>query len=264
MINRLLILTIVCFSLAVKAQQNLILNGSFESNTETQCYHFINSIAWNNTVDFTNSYKSSIGFINDSCITCISFPNYYWGGGAQEGNWHVNMASKLVSGVLLHSKLSLALVSPLDYAKNYKLSFYIRKASTYPTDTLACYNPPSNYIRVGISNSNNQFGTHLITTNLGIDNWQQYSVVFNTQNAEEHITVEIGGTNDTIQYNNAYIDNFVLVETEEHVSINNLNGSNKQLLKIVDVLGRETKPKNNILLFYIYSDGTVEKKIIIE
>jgi len=38
---------------------------------------------------------------------------------------------------------------------------------------------------------------------------------------------------------------------------------NKELLKIVDILGRESKSKKG-LLFYIYSDGTVEKLIIIE
>ena len=38
----------------------------------------------------------------------------------------------------------------------------------------------------------------------------------------------------------------------------------KKLIKITDVLGRETKAKNNNSLFYIYDDGSVEKKIIIE
>ncbi len=38
----------------------------------------------------------------------------------------------------------------------------------------------------------------------------------------------------------------------------------KTLIKIVDILGRETNPKANTLLFYIYDDGTVEKKIILE
>lgn len=37
----------------------------------------------------------------------------------------------------------------------------------------------------------------------------------------------------------------------------------KQLLRIVDVLGRESKPQPNIPLFYIYTDGTVEKKIVV-
>ena len=38
---------------------------------------------------------------------------------------------------------------------------------------------------------------------------------------------------------------------------------NKILLKTIDIFGRETKEINQ-LLFYIYDDGTVEKKIIIE
>lgn len=38
----------------------------------------------------------------------------------------------------------------------------------------------------------------------------------------------------------------------------------KTLLKIIDVLGRETKPQPNVPLFYIYDDGTVEKRIIIK
>ena len=56
----------------------------------------------------------------------------------------------------------------------------------------------------------------------------------------------------------------------QHYFSNNCNPSaiqeqttNKELLKVTDLLGRETKATNQ-LLFYIYNDGTVEKKIIIE
>ena len=42
------------------------------------------------------------------------------------------------------------------------------------------------------------------------------------------------------------------------------NTSKGKLLKIVDILGRETKGKTNQPLFYIYDDGTVEKRIVIE
>ena len=40
--------------------------------------------------------------------------------------------------------------------------------------------------------------------------------------------------------------------------------TNKKLLNIIDVLGRTTTTKNNNPLFYIYDDGTVEKRIVIE
>ena len=38
----------------------------------------------------------------------------------------------------------------------------------------------------------------------------------------------------------------------------------KELLHTTDLLGRETKDINNEVLFYIYDDGTVEKRIILE
>ena len=42
------------------------------------------------------------------------------------------------------------------------------------------------------------------------------------------------------------------------------HSTNKELLKVTDLLGRETKGTKNEILFYIYDDGTVEKRIIIE
>jgi hypothetical protein len=43
-----------------------------------------------------------------------------------------------------------------------------------------------------------------------------------------------------------------------------IENAQRKLLKIVDVLGRESHPKRNTPLFYIYEGGRVEKKIIIE
>ena len=40
--------------------------------------------------------------------------------------------------------------------------------------------------------------------------------------------------------------------------------ANKKLQKVVDILGKQTKAKTNAPLFYIYDDGTVDKKIILE
>ena len=39
---------------------------------------------------------------------------------------------------------------------------------------------------------------------------------------------------------------------------------NKRLLKVVDIFGRTISPKPNIPLLYIFDDGTVEKKLIVE
>ena len=57
----------------------------------------------------------------------------------------------------------------------------------------------------------------------------------------------------------------------QHYFSNNCSGTgieesttNKEFLRTIDVLGRETKGTKHEPLFYIYDDGTVEKKIIIE
>ena len=42
------------------------------------------------------------------------------------------------------------------------------------------------------------------------------------------------------------------------------NNTKRSVIKIVDVLGRETIVKTNTLLFYIYSDGSIEKKYILK
>ena len=48
------------------------------------------------------------------------------------------------------------------------------------------------------------------------------------------------------------------------LSISELNNTPKQLIKIVDVLGRETPFKPNTPLLYIYNDGTVERKVVLK
>jgi len=47
-------------------------------------------------------------------------------------------------------------------------------------------------------------------------------------------------------------------------NISELNTTTKQLVKIVDVLGREARFKPNTPLLFIYNDGKVERKMIIE
>lgn len=46
-------------------------------------------------------------------------------------------------------------------------------------------------------------------------------------------------------------------------SINEIH-NHKKIIKIIDVLGRKAVEQKNKTLFYIYNDGTVEKKIIIQ
>ena len=50
----------------------------------------------------------------------------------------------------------------------------------------------------------------------------------------------------------------------QSTSIINLNQNKRILQKITNIFGQSTNEKKNTPLFYIYDDGTVEKRIILE
>ncbi len=90
-----------------------------------------------------------------------------------------------------------------------------------------------------------------------------YSYLWNTGESTQSITPQLLGTywayvtgnngcsSDTTFYNYSLsnIDNFM---------------SEKKIFKISNLLGKKAQIRNNTPLFYIYDDGTVEKKLIIE
>ncbi len=258
----------------IKAQQNLVLNGSFELNNALGCWTgFANNIDYNNTVSYSNHFGDdyTTAIFNLPCLVCS--PPFLWGGQPKDGNWVLVLVAQDETIVLppptgtIHiikqGKISLALDAPLLNTKRYKLSFWI-KAPPTNIPSIFCIDDKNNYIEVGISNYEDSLGRNLITTNLGDTEWQKYTWVFETQNAEEYLTIK-AGLNGVINYF-LLLDNFTLVETEEPLTtgVNEVAQQEKQLVKIVDILGKESSPNKKGLLFYIYSDGTVEKKLVIE
>ena len=59
-----------------------------------------------------------------------------------------------------------------------------------------------------------------------------------------------------------FIHNNTGVDLNTLTGIDNFVVENKRLIKIVDLLGRETEFKPNTVLFYLFSDGTIKKKYI--
>ena len=78
-------------------------------------------------------------------------------------------------------------------------------------------------------------------------------------NSDESIYFGGFDPNGNISTNMAWI----YKKTYQNTSVSEIP-TTKQIVRIVDILGRETKEIKNTLLFYIYNDGTVEKKIILE
>ena len=62
--------------------------------------------------------------------------------------------------------------------------------------------------------------------------------------------------------NISFIDSSIIINCPA-TTVENIRDL-RELIKVIDLLGKETKVRRNKILFYIYDDGTVEKKIIIE
>jgi len=103
------------------------------------------------------------------------------------------------------------------------------------------------------------------------------------------LDVRNGNSTNIIDFNTTYNFNLTCINVDDvawstvnwtlangnidasHYFSNNCSGTsiqehstNKELLKTTDLLGRETKGTKNEVLFYIFNDGTVEKRIIVE
>ena len=68
------------------------------------------------------------------------------------------------------------------------------------------------------------------------------------------IVTDVNGCGDTAFYK---VINIVSI-------VNETINLDRKIIKITDMLGQETPYRRNTPLFYIYDDGTVEKRIVIE
>jgi hypothetical protein len=93
------------------------------------------------------------------------------------------------------------------------------------------------------------YGDNVIVGNSVYNTTGVYTDTLATTNGCDSIVY----TSITMDYNTSSYDTAI----QEHAT-------KKELLKVTDLLGRETKGTNNQHLFYIYDDGTVEKRIVIE
>jgi hypothetical protein len=57
---------------------------------------------------------------------------------------------------------------------------------------------------------------------------------------------------------------YPLLPCNNTTSISEENITTKQLIRITDMLGRNASTTTNATLFYIYDDGSVEKKMILK
>ena len=85
-------------------------------------------------------------------------------------------------------------------------------------------------------------------------------------NGTDHLWAASGNSNPKFVQALDFTTNFLypLLPCSQTTSITTIIKNEKKLIRIVDVLGREVLPTKNAPLFYIYDDGTVEKKLIVK
>ena len=119
-------------------------------------------------------------------------------------------------------------------------------------DTLSAFTSCDSIIYTSLLVSNNSYTFDTLVASV--------SVIWNG------IQLSVSGDYSIVLINSAGCDSIVNLNfTYNHISaINNNNTKERTLIKITDVLGRETNGRENKLLLYLFDDGVVEKKIILE
>jgi hypothetical protein len=79
-----------------------------------------------------------------------------------------------------------------------------------------------------------------------------------------NILVNVSGDYSVTLTNSVGCDSIANLNLTITTGISDIANNKSILVKITDMLGQETPYRKNTPLFYIYNDGTVEKRIIIE
>lgn len=269
------ILLFICCTFSIKAQ-NLILNGSFEQHSATNFIINLSNAQYNSTIaSSSSSFGDNISSSYDGDIDLLKTGGRVyswdtsWSVEAQEGDWFIVPGAKGyhyidINGDTLpfwfqQDAFSLELDDTLSTGSWYTLSYYIKHKHP-PGGWINFYLPGR--LSVGMSHYADSFGVIIDTSAVTDTVWTQQSIHFQATANFTHITCR--PVREQIGVNWAFADNFVLeLDSIPPNAIYEQQGK-KQLLKIVDILGKESSPKQKGLLFYMYSDGTVEKKLIIK
>ena len=109
-------------------------------------------------------------------------------------------------------------------------------------------------------------------TVLGVDSMSSSHQIFNNMNnGQPYDTINVCITYaDAIGYSTCCVtwiwdaNSGLWARMVSMTSIGDIGSFDKKLVKVVDLLGRETSINSNQTLFFIYEDGSIEKKLVID
>ena len=272
------VLLLPCFA------QNMVVNGDFEDhllNTVVgmtpQCYSSISSAFMPTTPYWEGFWNFSYYNITGTCDNGGAFNWLYedcpiiidttggvtsWGDIGEDppsGTHYVLLAAYNLT-TPREDVLNFSLNSIVEDGNWYKLSYYIKYFPQLPS---LLYQPhgDNTQLKFSLGNDSLCFGNQILHTSVVPDSvWTKQTVVFQANANYDFLSLKTcvidTGTHAVL------LDNIVLT-TDTATSVQEYVQEPK-LVRIVDMLGRETQPKKNTPLFYLFDDGTVEKRLVIE
>ena len=262
--------------------QNMVVNGDFEEHSLytwvvdplylTQCFGSINTgfispdlIGGLNTYSINSVTGVASGYFLYFYDDCEMYTDtshtttYQYGETPPSGTYYAGVGA--YSDQNYDSQLGITF--PLSTSVNsnvwYKLSYYFKVLPTLsPAYT---YHEGNVFVSFALGNDSVNFGTQILhTSSLPDSVWRKQTVVFQANDDYSYLSLLTTPT-DT-GWNGLLVDHIVLT-TDTATSVQEYVQEPK-LVRIVDMLGRETQPKKNTPLFYLFDDGTVEKRLVIE
>ena len=179
---------------------------------------------YNSACPYDNNVRDTLDF--SSAVAGASHDAWIWSG---DYIWAIGMKSSLSYGITtcidpFNIRDNDSHISIYTHGGGQSLAFNDDQCSNYQYHSTVIFSPP-------------------------IDG--DYDILF-----DEHTGVYCSHLSDPFDFYDYYIEVIEVTDVKDY-------SSNKKLLKITDLLGRETKNINQPIL-YIYDDGTVDKRITIE
>jgi hypothetical protein len=263
--------------------QNLVPNPSFEDTL--RCPSTPSGLAsLSDSPPWTQASDGSPDLFHECHTGFAGVPSNAFGGQtARSGKAYAGFAPYDPDSTWSYREyIEAPLLSPLQAGTQYWVTFYVSRAGTtdYAIKEIgAHFSNGYHYSNIDstlslIPQIENSGGVLIDSSS-----WVKISESFIATGGEDHIiignfnrsqfTTSVQVKSENIDYSYYYIDDICVssdsLECFNTVGIKELNNNKeKTLIRIVDIMGRETEDRPNALLIFIYSDGTTEKIFRVE
>lgn len=267
---------LLLFFLFQSTAQNLVPNPSFEngnlpysiSGLEQYCDDWTNLSGLSGaTPDYWHANaNSSSGAQLPNCMAATVYPF--------DGNAIAGFIP--VEGQIYREYISAQLISPLIIGETYKVSFSITNGIGNRWRGSSCDHIGIMFTTSQLFQSNYEpiYGTPQVEVlgEIWEPTWKRQEFEFTPDSSYLHLTIgnfaiynsiSITLRDPSAMYYNIpyYFIDSVVVEPMETSTINEIiSHKSKTLIKIIDSTGRESEDNPNTILFFIYNDGTIEKR----